>query len=99
MVDLGVIASSLSRVGDVFLDVHFNIGIDIAQFATTTTSRYSYLVCKAIKPCTSHLLLNCASRFLSSAEQRHIPIQGEVLTVAWLIELSRYFKQDYICSD
>ena len=65
MVDLGVIASSLSSVGDAFLNVYCNIGIDIAQFATTATSRYFYLVFKAIKPCTSHLLFNCASRFLS----------------------------------
>ncbi len=33
------------------------------------------------------------SRFLSSAEQRYAPIEGEALAVAWGLEQSRYFTQ------
>ena len=33
------------------------------------------------------------SRFLSSAEQRYAPIEGEALAVAWGLEQTRYFTQ------
>jgi hypothetical protein len=33
------------------------------------------------------------SRFLSSAEQRYAPIEGEALAVAWRLKQSRYFTQ------
>jgi len=33
------------------------------------------------------------SRFLSSAEQRYAPIEGEALAVAWGLEQSKYFTQ------
>ena len=33
------------------------------------------------------------SRFLSPAEQRYAPIEGEALAVAWDLEQSRYFTQ------
>ena len=33
------------------------------------------------------------SRFLSSAEQRYAPIEGEALAVAWALEQSKYFTQ------
>lgn len=37
------------------------------------------------------------SRFLSSAEQRYAPIEGEALAVAWGLEQSKYFTQG--CED
>ena len=37
------------------------------------------------------------SRFLSSAEQRYAPIEGEALAVAWGLEQTRYFTQG--CDD
>ena len=37
------------------------------------------------------------SRFLSSAEQRYAPIEGEALAVAWGLEQTRYFTQG--CND
>ena len=37
------------------------------------------------------------SRFLSSAEQRYAPVEGEALAVAWGLEQSKYFTQG--CED
>lgn len=37
------------------------------------------------------------SRFLSGAEQRYAPIEGEALAIAWGLEQTRYFTQG--CSD
>ena len=38
------------------------------------------------------------SRFLSSAEERYAPAEGEALAVAWGLEQTKYFKQgcDYL---
>ena len=33
------------------------------------------------------------SRFLSSAEERYVPIEGEALAVAWGLEQTKYFAQ------
>ena len=33
------------------------------------------------------------SRFLSSAEQRYAPVEGEALAVAWSLEQTKYFTQ------
>ena len=33
------------------------------------------------------------SRFLSGAEQRYAPIEGEALAIAWVLEQTRYFTQ------
>ena len=35
------------------------------------------------------------SRFLSTAEQRNAPIEGEAFTVAWGLEQTKYFTQSY----
>jgi len=37
------------------------------------------------------------SRFLSSAEQRYAPVEGEALAVAWGLEQTRFFTQG--CND
>ena len=37
------------------------------------------------------------SRFLNSAEERHAPVEGEALAVAWGLEQSKYFTQG--CND
>ncbi len=56
--------------------------------------------------CASHLPDCCSdgwrvtlagSRFLSPAEQRYAPIEGEALAVAWGLEQSKYFTQG--CND
>jgi hypothetical protein len=52
--------------------------------------------------CTSHSPGCCengwkitlaGSRFLNSAEQRYAPVEGEMLSVAWGLEQTRYFTQ------
>ena len=71
-----------------------------------STNGTGYFLTQKQCPCTSsipdccpdgwHIIL-AGSRFLSSAESRYAPIEGEALAVAWGLEQTRFFTQG--CDD
>ena len=97
---------------DVIIDsIHEGVEIFDTQQLTClrpdwSTRGIGYFLLQQHCSCTSHLPDCCqggwkvtlaGSRFLSSAEQRYAPIEGEALAVAWGLEHTRYFTQG--CDD
>ena len=88
-------------------------GVEIFDLAKKTCLRpdwskqgIGYFLIQKHCQCTSALpdcctngwkIVLAGSRFLSSAEQRYAPIEGEALAVAWGLEQSKYFTQG--CDD
>ena len=54
-----------------------------------------HCACPSLPDCCSNgwRVTLAGSRFLSSAEQRYAPIEGEALAVAWGLEQTKYFTQ------